>query len=73
VRTTPLQLPRCDRNKDTLAGLGQDGAEALLAFDQGAVRQILAVAVQQIEGDEHQPVFEVRRFPNLLIFNRLQS
>ena len=32
--------------------LGQDGAEALLAFDQRAVGQILAVTVEQVEGDE---------------------
>ena len=38
--------------QDALAVLGQDGAEALLAFDQGAVRQILAVAVQLVDGDE---------------------
>ena len=34
------------------AYIGQNGAEALLAFDQRGVRQILAVTVQQVEGDE---------------------
>ena len=38
-----------------LAILGQDGAEAVLAFDQRAVCQILAVTVQQVEGDEAPP------------------
>jgi hypothetical protein len=38
--------------QQALALPGQNGAEALLAFDQGAVRQILAVTVQQVEGDE---------------------
>ena len=33
--------------QDAQAVSGQDGAEALPAFDQGAVRQILAIAVQQ--------------------------
>jgi hypothetical protein len=38
--------------QDALAFPGQDGAETLLALDQWTVRQILAVAVQQVEGDE---------------------
>jgi hypothetical protein len=48
-------LPGCldvIAKQHALAVLRQDGAEALLAFDQGAVDQILAVAVQQVEGDE---------------------
>jgi len=35
-----------------LVFLWQDGAEALLAFDQRAVGQILAITVEQVEGDE---------------------
>lgn len=31
---------------------GQDGAEALLTFDPQGVRQILAVTVEQVEGDK---------------------
>jgi hypothetical protein len=38
--------------QDALAVLGQDGAEALLAFDQRSVGQILAVTEEQVEGDE---------------------
>ena len=38
--------------QDAQAFLAQDGAESLLAFDQRGVRQVLAVAVQQVKGDE---------------------
>ena len=51
-------LPGCldvIAEQHALAPLGQDGAEALFAFDQRTVLQILAVTVQQVEGDEARP------------------
>ena len=47
--------------KDALAFPGKNCAESLLAFDQGAVRQILAVTVKQVEGDEAGCPFLNRR------------
>ena len=50
VPSAPLRGRMPGIQQHTLAKLRQDGE--LLAFDQRAVRQILTIAVRQIEGDE---------------------